>query len=337
MSCWPAPPSTRGRSPGGRKRRAGLALFDEGGDHTVDPTYLAPGGAPRRLLSLLGGPGPVVPRPPGQRALAHGEQARAPAAAHPLQPGQRRGAAGLPPPVPGRAVRDAALGGAGPGDHDRARLPDPGSPGGHPRRLGPGRPDRVDGVDQLRAGLAGYLAITGAELDHPYYLGLLGEAVAATTAGSGELAVVDEAIELVGTARPFYYLPEPTASVATSWPGTGGPPSRPPRPTWPGHGDRRRVRDPVGELRAAIRLCRLPDGSITRGGARHPACARMTSSDEGFGTPTYWWPGPCSTAQGLGGSDGLDASGAEVFDPSRTRCLAAIFSLGMISLPPPIR
>src|SRR4029450_12616260 len=64
-----------------------------------------------------------------------------------------------------------------------------------------------DGVDELRAGLDAYLA-TGAELDHPYYLGLLGDAVARTAAPAEGLAVLEEAVELVGTARPFYYLPE---------------------------------------------------------------------------------------------------------------------------------
>ena len=45
------------------------------------------------------------------------------------------------------------------------------------------------GVEQLRAGLAGYLA-TGAELDHPYYLGLLAEGLAATAASAEGLVVV---------------------------------------------------------------------------------------------------------------------------------------------------
>ena len=63
------------------------------------------------------------------------------------------------------------------------------------------------GVEQLRAGLAGYLA-TGAELDHPYYLGLLAEGLAATAGRAEGLVVVEEAIRMVGTERPFYYLPE---------------------------------------------------------------------------------------------------------------------------------
>ena len=64
-----------------------------------------------------------------------------------------------------------------------------------------------DGPAELRAGLDAYLA-TGAELDHPYYLGLLGDAVGRTAPAVAGLAVLEEAIELVGTARPFYYLPE---------------------------------------------------------------------------------------------------------------------------------
>ena len=142
----------------------------------------------------------------------------------------------------------------------------------------------ADGVKQLRSGLAAYLA-TGAELDHPYYLGLLGEALAATTAGPAEgLAVVDEAIELVGTARPFYYLPElhrlrgdllsrdrrPAAQAAEAY-GRA-------MEIAAGYGTR------SAELRAAIRLCRLPDGS-TPAGARATLRRLYDQFDEGFGTP----------------------------------------------------
>ena len=62
-------------------------------------------------------------------------------------------------------------------------------------------------MGRLRSRLARYLA-TGAELDHPYYVGLLGEALAASGHAEEELALVEEAIQLVGTARPFYYRPE---------------------------------------------------------------------------------------------------------------------------------
>ena len=64
-----------------------------------------------------------------------------------------------------------------------------------------------DGTEQLRAGLATYLG-TGAELDHPYYLGLLGDALGVAEGHGQGLEVVEQAIELVGTGRPFYYLPE---------------------------------------------------------------------------------------------------------------------------------
>jgi predicted ATPase len=64
-----------------------------------------------------------------------------------------------------------------------------------------------DGLAELRAGLAAYLA-TGAELDHPYYLGLLGDALASTAGADHGLAVLDEAIGMVGATRPFSYLAE---------------------------------------------------------------------------------------------------------------------------------
>ena len=262
----------------------GLALFDEGGD-TVDPTYLAPYGEHPAVschywaalaLWFLGRP---------DSALAHGEQARALAAAHPYslasaevqlaylhqyrgEPSETLRWAGralgtaTEHGFPIRAAQAAILGGwalaaTGTGD---------------------------DGVGQLRAGLAGYLA-TGAELDHPYYLGLLGEAVAATAAGPAEgLAVVDEAIELVGTARPFYYLPElhrlrgdllarderPAAQAAEAY-GRA-------MEIAAGYGTR------SAELRAAIRLCRLPDRS-TPVGARATLRRLYDQFDEGFGTP----------------------------------------------------
>ena len=141
-----------------------------------------------------------------------------------------------------------------------------------------------DAVDQLRAGIAGYLA-TGAESDHPYYLGLLGEAMAATDAGpAAGLAVVGEAIGLVGTARPFYYLPElhrlrgdllardgrRDAEAAEAY-GQA-------MDLAAGHGTR------SAELRAAIGRCRLPDRSRPEG-----ALAQLRrlydQFEEGFGTP----------------------------------------------------
>jgi DNA-binding winged helix-turn-helix (wHTH) protein/tetratricopeptide (TPR) repeat protein len=262
----------------------GLALFDEGG-HTVDPGYLAPYGEHPAVcchywaalaLWFLGRP---------DSALAHGEQARALAAAHPyslasaevqlaylhqyrgepsetLRWARRALGTATEHGFPIRAAQAAILGGwalaaTGTGD---------------------------DGVGQLRAGLAGYLA-TGAELDHPYYLGLLGEAVAATAAGpAAGLAVVDEAIELVGTARPFYYLPElhrirgdllardgRRAAQAAEAYGRA-------MAIAAGYGTR------SAELRAAIRLCRLPHGSAPAG-ARATLRRLYDQFDEGFGTP----------------------------------------------------
>jgi predicted ATPase len=139
-----------------------------------------------------------------------------------------------------------------------------------------------DGLAELRAGLDAYLA-TGAELDHPYYLGLLGDAVARTSRAGEGLAVLEEAIELVGTARPFYYLPElhrlrgdllardgRAAEAADAY--------RRAMEVAAGHGTR------SAELRAAIGLCRLP-------GRARPASAlaevrRLHGQfEEGFGTP----------------------------------------------------
>ena len=263
----------------------GLALFDEGGDHTVDPTYLAPYGEHPAVcchywaalaLWFLGRP---------DSALAHGEQARALAAAHPYSLAsaevqlaylhQYRGEPSETLRWAGRALGTATEHGFPIRGAQAAIL------GGWARAV-TGIGD--DGVDQLRAGLAGYLA-TGAELDHPYYLGLLGEALAATTAGPAEgLAVVDEAIELVGTARPFYYLPElhrlrgdllgwdrrPATQAAEAYVRA--------MEIAAGYGTR------SAELRAAIRMCRLPGGS-TPAGARATLRRLYDQFDEGFGTP----------------------------------------------------
>jgi DNA-binding winged helix-turn-helix (wHTH) protein/tetratricopeptide (TPR) repeat protein len=139
-----------------------------------------------------------------------------------------------------------------------------------------------DGPAELRAGLDAYLA-TGAELDHPYYLGLLGDAVGRTAPAEAGLAVLEEAIELVGTARPFYYLPElhrlrgdllardGRAAVAAEA-------YRRAMEIAAGHGTR------SAELRAVVALCRLPDR------ARPPqALAELRrlygQFEEGFATP----------------------------------------------------
>jgi len=139
-----------------------------------------------------------------------------------------------------------------------------------------------DGPAELRAGLDAYLA-TGAELDHPYYLGLLGDAVGRTAPAEAGLAVLEEAIGLVGTARPFYYLPElhrlrgdllardGRAAVAAEAYGRA-------MEIAAGHGTR------SAELRAVVALCRLPDR------ARPPqALAELRrlygQFEEGFATP----------------------------------------------------
>jgi predicted ATPase len=140
-----------------------------------------------------------------------------------------------------------------------------------------------DGVDQLRAGLAAYLA-TGAELDHPYYLGLLGDALAATAGPAEGLAVVEQAIRMVGTARPFYYLPE-LHRLRGDLLATDGRRAAQAAEAYgrameiaAGHGTR------SAELRAAIGLCRLPDRSRPEGARAH--LRRLYDQfEEGFGTP----------------------------------------------------
>jgi DNA-binding winged helix-turn-helix (wHTH) protein/tetratricopeptide (TPR) repeat protein len=263
----------------------GLALFEEGGDHTGDPSYLAPYGEHPAVcchywaalaLWFLGRP---------DSALAHGEQARALAAAHPYSLAsaevqlaylhQYRGEPSETLRWAGRALGTATEHGF------PIRVAQAAILGGWALAV-TGIGD--DGVDQLRAGLSGYLA-TGAELDHPYYLGLLGEAVAATTAGPAEgLAVVDEAIELVGTGRPFYYLPELHRLRGDLL----GRDRRPAAQAAEAYGRAMEIAAGYGtrsaELRAAIRLCRLPDGS-TPAGARATLRRLYDQFDEGFGTP----------------------------------------------------
>jgi tetratricopeptide (TPR) repeat protein len=259
----------------------GLALYAEGGDHG----YLAPYGEHPAVcchywaalaLWFLGRP---------DSALAHGEQARALAAVHTYSLAsaevqlaylhQFRG-------EPSETLRWAGQALATATDHGfPIRAAQAAILGGWARAVtGTGG----DGVDRLRAGLAGYLA-TGAELDHPYYLGLLGEALAATDAGPGRgLAVVDQAIELVGTARPFYYLPELHRLrgdlLARDGRRVGQAAEAYGRAMElaAGHGSR------SAELRAAIRLCRLPDRARPEG-ARATLGRLYHRFDEGFGTP----------------------------------------------------
>jgi DNA-binding winged helix-turn-helix (wHTH) protein/tetratricopeptide (TPR) repeat protein len=261
-----------------RYAEQGLAIYDE----AADLSYLAPYGEHPAVachdwaalaLWFLGRP---------DRALGHAEQARALAVAHPYSLAsaevqlaylhQYRGEAGTTllwagqamataseHGFPVRAVQAAILGGwaVAVTDADRA------------------------GTEQLRAGLAGYLA-TGAELDHPYYLGLLGEALAATDGPAEGLGVVEEAIRLVGTERPFYYLPElhrirgdllARLGRAGEAAGAYGRAVE----LAAGHGAR------SAELRASLRRCQLPG----RPPSEQLAHLRRLYDqfEEGFGTP----------------------------------------------------
>jgi predicted ATPase len=137
-------------------------------------------------------------------------------------------------------------------------------------------------VDELRAGLDAYLA-TGAELDHPYYLGLLGDAVARTAGPAEGLAVLEEAVELVGTARPFYYLPglhrlRGDLLATDGRPAEAADAYRRAIGLAAGHGTR------SAELRAAIGLCRLPEPARPAGALAE--LRRLHDQfEEGFGTP----------------------------------------------------
>jgi hypothetical protein len=158
-----------------------------------------------------------------------------------------------------------------------------------------------DGVDELRAGLDAYLA-TGAELDHPYYLGLLGDAVARTAGPAEGLAVLEEAVELVGTARPSTTCPSCTGSAATCWPPTAAPP-RPPTPTGGPLGSRPGTAPgrPSCGRPSACAAC------PSRHGRREPwpSCGgSTTSSRRGSAPPTCWPPGPCWRRANRAGAGG---------------------------------
>ena len=167
--------------------------------------------------------------------------------------------------------------GGGGGDHgDRPRLPDPSRPGEPPGGLGADQ-----GRDRRRGRRPGRAP---RRLDHPYYLGLLGDALAATAGPGQGLAVIDEAIELVGTARPFYYLPELHRLrgdlLARDGRRVGQAAEAYGRAMEiaAGHGSR------SAELRAAIRLCRLPPRSRPTEANAH--LRRLYDQfEEGFGTP----------------------------------------------------
>jgi hypothetical protein len=95
--------------------------------------------------------------------------------------------------------------------------------------------------------------------------------------------VLEEAVELVGTARPFYYLPElhrlrGDLLAADGRPAEAADAYRRAMGLAAGHGTR------SAELRAAIGLCRLPEPARPAG-----ALAELRrfhdQFEEGFGTP----------------------------------------------------
>jgi DNA-binding winged helix-turn-helix (wHTH) protein/tetratricopeptide (TPR) repeat protein len=67
--------------------------------------------------------------------------------------------------------------------------------------------DREHGLRELRAGLVGYRA-TGAEMDWPYLLGLLADALLNAGQEAEALTTVDEALAMVATTRAFFHEPE---------------------------------------------------------------------------------------------------------------------------------
>jgi DNA-binding winged helix-turn-helix (wHTH) protein/tetratricopeptide (TPR) repeat protein len=256
-SCSPAPRSTRGRPLGPSGTPSEACSVRPGLPQPV-PGPLR--GTSRRLLHywaalalwFLGRP---------DSALRHAEQARALAEEHPYSLAsaevqlaylhQYRGE----PQATLRWAEQAAKTTTGHGFPIRAAQA--AILGGWARAV-MGAED--DGVGELRSGLAMYLA-TGAELDHPYYLGLLGEALAAGGHAEEGLALVEEAIQLVGTARPFYYQPELHRL-------RGDLLARDPRQASQAAEAYHRAMELAAgqgarspELRASIRLCRLPASS----------------------------------------------------------------------------
>jgi DNA-binding winged helix-turn-helix (wHTH) protein/predicted ATPase len=262
-----------------RYAEQGLALYDPG----RDDAYLAPHGEHPAVschdwaaLSLW-----FLGRP--DSALAHATQAHDLATVHPYSLAsaqvqlaylhQYRG-------EPAETLRWAERAMATAGEHGfpiRAAQAD--ILGGWARSAG----GAGDGVEQLRGGLATYLG-TGAELDHPYYLGLLGDALGAAGDTAQGLDVVEQAIELVGTARPFYYLPElhrlrgDLLARDRRRAGQAAEAYDLAMELAAGHG----ARSP--ELRAAARRCRLPAGS--RPERAHDRLRELYGGfEEGFATP----------------------------------------------------
>ena len=270
----------------------GLALYDEGGDHTVDPTYLAPYGEHPAVschywaalaLWFLGRP---------DSALAHGEQARALAATHPYSLAsaevqlaylhQYRG-------EPSETLRWAA------------------------RALGTATEHGFPIRAAQAAILGGWaLAVTGADAD-----------AASTSSGPGWPATWPPApswttpttsgcsarpwpppparrrgwwwstrrSELVGTARPFYYLPElhRIRGDLLARDGRRGDQAA------DAYGRAIEVAAGYGamspELRAATRLCRLPDQVDAGEGARASLGGSTAGSTRASPPPTSRPPG----------------------------------------------
>jgi DNA-binding winged helix-turn-helix (wHTH) protein/tetratricopeptide (TPR) repeat protein/energy-coupling factor transporter ATP-binding protein EcfA2 len=277
LACSTFHQGAAGRALGYAER--GLAIYDEAADHT----YLAPYGEHPAVachdwaalaLWFLGRP---------DSALDHAEQARALATAHPYSLAsaevqlaylyQYRGEAGSTLRWAEQALATASEHGFPIRAAQAAIL------GGWALAVsGAGRA----GTEQLRAGRAGYLA-TGAELDHPYYLALLAEALATTSGPAEGLAVVEEAIRMVGTERPFYYLPElhRIRGDLLAQDGRAGQAAEAYARAVElaaSHGAR------SAELRAALHRCRLQDRSppaAERARLRH----LYDQFEEGFGTP----------------------------------------------------
>jgi DNA-binding winged helix-turn-helix (wHTH) protein/tetratricopeptide (TPR) repeat protein len=140
-----------------------------------------------------------------------------------------------------------------------------------------------DGPAELRAGLAAYLA-TGAEMEHPYYLGLLGDALGSSGRTDEGLAVLDEAIRMVGTSRPFFYQAE-LHRLRGDLLGRDGA-----RIDQAAEAYRHAVEIAAGhgarslELRGVLSLCLLPDRWMPAG-ARARLRQLYDQFDEGFGTP----------------------------------------------------
>ena len=64
-----------------------------------------------------------------------------------------------------------------------------------------------EGIDRLREGLAALRAL-GAEVDRPYFLALLAEGMGAAGRPEHGLSAIADALELVGSARAFFYEAE---------------------------------------------------------------------------------------------------------------------------------